>query len=117
MRGELRRSSSSGDFAKLKGIMNQPGGGKAFGFWICTALVIGNMIGSGVFLLPSSLASFGWNATFGWLLTIAGTMALAFVLAKLARAFPHEGGPYAYVQAASDQRSVLRQLGPIGFQR
>jgi len=100
MRGAPRRSSSSGDFAKLRSIMDQPRGGKAFGFWICTALIVGNMIGSGVFLLPSSLASFGWNATFAWLLTIAGTMALAFVLAKLARALPHEGGPYAYVQAA-----------------
>ena len=75
-------------------------GGKALGFWMCAALIVGNMIGSGVFLLPSSLASFGWNATFAWLLTIAGTMALAFVLAKLARALPQSGGPYAYVQAA-----------------
>lgn len=73
---------------------------KAFGFWICTALVIGNMIGSGVFLLPSSLAGFGWSATLGWLVTIAGTMALAYVLAKLAAALPQEGGPYAYVQTA-----------------
>jgi len=74
--------------------------GKALGFWTCAALIVGNMIGSGVFLLPSSLASFGWNATFAWLLTIAGTMSLAFVLAKLARALPQSGGPYAYVQAA-----------------
>ena len=62
---------------------------------MCTALVIGNMIGSGVFLLPASLAPFGWNATFGWLLTIAGTLALAVVFARLAKALPHAGGPYA----------------------
>lgn len=29
------------------------------GLWLLTALVAGNMIGSGVFLLPSSLAHFG----------------------------------------------------------
>ncbi len=80
--------------------MTEPRGGKALGFWICTALVVGNMIGSGVFLLPASLAPFGWNAVFGWILTIAGALALAFVYARLARAIPQEGGPYAYAQAA-----------------
>ncbi len=102
MRAGRKRSSfcGNGPFATLRIIMAHHAGGKAFGFWICTALVIGNMIGSGVFLLPSSLAGFGWNATLAWLLTIAGTMALAFVLAKLAHALPQEGGPYAYVQTA-----------------
>ena len=33
------------------------------------ALVMGNMIGSGVFLLPASLAPYGWNAVGGWALT------------------------------------------------
>ncbi len=80
--------------------MKEPTSGKALGFWICTALVVGNMIGSGVFLLPASLAPFGWNAVFGWILTIAGAFALAFVYARLARAIPREGGPYAYAQAA-----------------
>ena len=75
-------------------------GGKALGFWMCTALVVGNMIGSGVFLLPASLAVFGWNATLGWLVTIAGTMALAVVFARLSRALPEAGGPYAYSQSA-----------------
>jgi APA family basic amino acid/polyamine antiporter len=80
--------------------MKEARGGKALGFWICTGLVVGNMIGSGVFLLPASLAPFGWNAVFGWILTIAGAFALAFVYARLAHAIPQEGGPYAYAQAA-----------------
>src|SRR5580698_4136016 len=80
--------------------MTEPAAGKALGFWMCSALVVGNMIGSGVFLLPSALAPFGWNAVFVWLLTIAGAMALAFVFARLARALPEAGGPYAYSQAA-----------------
>ncbi|KRA66478.1 amino acid permease [Caulobacter sp. Root655] len=73
---------------------------KALGFWMCTALVVGNMIGSGVFMLPASLAPYGWNAVFGWLVTIAGGVCLAFVFAGLARAFPKAGGPYAYTQEA-----------------
>jgi len=80
--------------------MSEPPSGKALGFWMCTALVVGNMIGSGVFLLPAALAPFGWNAVFGWLLTIAGAFALAFVFARLARAMPEAGGPYAYTEAA-----------------
>jgi APA family basic amino acid/polyamine antiporter len=67
---------------------------------MCTALVVGNMIGSGVFMLPASLAPYGWNAVFGWLVTIAGGVCLAFVFAGLARAFPKAGGPYAYTQEA-----------------
>jgi APA family basic amino acid/polyamine antiporter len=73
---------------------------RALGFWMCTALVVGNMIGSGVFMLPASLAPYGWNAVFGWLVTIAGGVCLAFVFAGLARAFPKAGGPYAYTQEA-----------------
>jgi APA family basic amino acid/polyamine antiporter len=75
-------------------------GRRVFGFWICLALVIGNMVGSGVFLLPASLAPYGWNAIFGWMLTIAGALCLAFVFASLARRFPRGGGPYAYTREA-----------------
>jgi APA family basic amino acid/polyamine antiporter len=67
---------------------------------MCTALVVGNMIGSGVYLLPASLAPLGWNSIFGWVLTIAGGLCLAFVFASLARRMPRAGGPYAYTRAA-----------------
>ena len=73
---------------------------RAFGFWICLALVIGNMIGSGVFLLPATLAPYGWNGVAGWVFTTAGALCLAVVFGSLARAFPKAGGPYAYSRAA-----------------
>ncbi len=73
---------------------------RRLGFWMCLALVVGNMVGSGVFLLPAALAPFGWNAVFGWTLTVGGSLCLAFVFASLARAFPREGGPYAYSRIA-----------------
>lgn len=73
---------------------------KALGFWGALALVMGNLIGSGIYLLPATLAPFGANATWGWVVTIAGAMTLAFVFARLAAAVPQAGGPYAYADAA-----------------
>lgn len=70
------------------------------GFWMCVALVIGNTIGSGVFLLPASLAPYGLNSVLAWLFTAAGALILAVVFARLSRAFPKAGGPYAYVNLA-----------------
>ncbi|HRX38730.1 MAG TPA: hypothetical protein P5072_04780, partial [Parvularculaceae bacterium] len=55
---------------------------RQLGFWMCTALVVGNMIGSGIFLLPASLASFGWNAVLGWVVTITGGICLALVFSR-----------------------------------
>jgi basic amino acid/polyamine antiporter, APA family len=70
------------------------------GLWMALALVMGSMIGSGVFLLPASLAPLGWNSVFGWIVTISGTLCMAGVFASLARAFPAAGGPYAYTRIA-----------------
>src|SRR5688500_4047302 len=61
---------------------------------------MGNMIGSGVYLLPASLAPFGWNAVGGWVATIAGALVLALVFARLARALPHAGGAVGFVHKA-----------------
>lgn len=77
-----------------------PSQARGLSFPMCLALVMGNMIGSGVFLLPASLAPYGWNAVVGWCLTIGGAMALAYVLAKLTLARPEAGGPTGFVEAA-----------------
>ncbi|HEX7744743.1 MAG TPA: amino acid permease [Micromonosporaceae bacterium] len=73
---------------------------RGLGIWMATALVIGNMIGSGIFLLPSSLASYGGVSLVGWLFTATGAILLALVFARLGRAFPKTGGPYAYSRRA-----------------
>ncbi|MSR37768.1 MAG: amino acid permease [Planctomycetes bacterium] len=70
------------------------------GFWMTVCLVMGNMIGSGVFLLPTSLAPFGGLSLFGWLISAAGATCLALVFARLARLDPSSGGPYAYTRRA-----------------
>ncbi|TGX46562.1 amino acid permease [Sphingomonas naasensis] len=58
------------------------------------------MIGSGIYLLPATLAPLGANAMIGWGVTIVGAMALAFVFARLAAKLPCAGGPYAFADAA-----------------
>ena len=56
------------------------------------ALVVGNMIGSGVFLLPSSLAALGGGLSMvGWGLSAGGSILLALVFARLARRRPAGG--------------------------
>jgi APA family basic amino acid/polyamine antiporter len=66
---------------------------------MAAALVVGNMIGSGVFLLPASLGPFGGIGLVGWLFTSTGALLLALTFAWLARAIPRAGGPYAYARA------------------
>ena len=74
---------------------------RSMGLWMATALVVGNMIGSGVFLLPASLAgAAGPVSMLGWLFTGAGAILLALVFASLGRALPRTGGPYAYAKRA-----------------
>ena len=74
---------------------------RSMGLWMATALVVGNMVGSGVFLLPATLAgAAGPVSMLGWLFTGAGAVLLALVFANLGRALPRTGGPYAYAKRA-----------------
>ncbi len=73
---------------------------RSLGIWMATALVIGNMVGSGVFGLPASLASTGPISLLSWGFTGIGAMLLALVFANLGRAYPQTGGPYAYARRA-----------------
>ena len=58
-------------------------------------MVAGNMMGSGVFMLPANLA-----AIIGWLITVVGAIALGLVFAKLTEVTTAAGGPYAYARKA-----------------
>jgi len=72
---------------------------KALGLWTSLALVVGNMVGAGAYMVPASLGSFGSIGLVGWLVTAAGAVCLAAVFARLGRIMPAEGGPYAYTRA------------------
>jgi APA family basic amino acid/polyamine antiporter len=83
---------------------------RALGFWMSTALVVGNTIGMGIFVLPASLAPYGFNAITGWVITLIGFVFIARVLAGLARAFPQDDGPYAYTNRAFGEGTAFMVL-------
>ncbi|PQB05848.1 amino acid permease [Aureitalea marina] len=67
---------------------------------MATALVVGNMIGVGIYLLPASLAGRGWVSVLGWVFTAAGALILARIFGKMSVLVPNKsGGPYAYTRA------------------
>ena len=68
------------------------------GFWLSTSLVVGNMTGSGIFLLPAALALYGGISVFGWIFTLIGTLFLAMVFSRLSRLITKAGGPYTYAR-------------------
>lgn len=68
------------------------------GLWMSVALVAGNMVGSGVFLLPASLALFGGISIIGWIFSSAGALILALLFSRLSRRIPLAGGPYIYTR-------------------
>lgn len=75
---------------------------------LATALVASNMIGSGIFLLPATLATVGSITVIGWLIGTVGALLIAAILSKLSQVAPQPGGPCAYAGEA---------LGPyFGFQ-
>jgi len=80
---------------------------KKIGLIACTGVVAGNMMGSGIALLPANLASLGSIAIIGWVVALIGAISLAYVYARLATRDPQEGGPIAYAG----------EIGPaFGFQ-
>src|ERR1700753_4182014 len=77
--------------------MSQSQSTKKIGLWTSASLVIGNMIGVGVFMMPAVMASFGTVSLLGWLFAAIGSYFLAKVFANLSKLLPGvTGGPYAY---------------------
>jgi basic amino acid/polyamine antiporter, APA family len=69
---------------------------KSLGVGACTAIVVGNMVGSGFYLSPSALAPYGILAILSWVVMGGGAICLGLTFARLARLSPATGGPYAY---------------------
>ena len=78
---------------------------KLLGPWMSMAMVVGYMIGSGIFLLPATLAPYGRNAVLAWAITIFGTLSLALAFARLSAHV--RGGPYAYIQRAFGEKAAF----------
>ncbi|MGA4838678.1 amino acid permease [Streptomyces sp. G45] len=73
---------------------------RRFGLPVATCLVMGNIIGGGIFLLPASVAPFGTVSLVAFAVLTAGAIALALVFGRLAERDPRTGGPYVYARAA-----------------
>ncbi|MFI0986579.1 amino acid permease [Streptomyces exfoliatus] len=73
---------------------------RRFGLPIATALVMGNIIGGGIFLLPASVAPFGTISLVAFGVLTLGAIALALVFGRLAHRHPTTGGPYVYAREA-----------------
>ena len=72
---------------------------KKLGLWMSTSLVIGNMIGAGIFLMPAALAAYGGISIFGWLFSAIGALLLATVFSRLSKLVRNKnGGPYVYTK-------------------
>lgn len=73
---------------------------KALSLPILISLVIGNMIGTGIYALPAALAKYGMAAILAWIFTSTGAVLLALVYSSLNKRFPKTGGPYVYCKEA-----------------
>src|ERR1700735_4591431 len=89
---------------------NKPELVRGLGLWSATAIVIGDTIGTGVFLVASDMARIVGSSTLvlaAWILGGLIVLFGAFCYAELGAAFPRSGGPYVYLG---------RGLGPLwGF--
>lgn len=77
------------------------GNQQKLGFWILTSLVIGNMVGSGIFMLPRTLAEVASPAGViaAWIFTGLGVLFVAFVFGNLGKRKPElQGGPQIYAK-------------------
>jgi APA family basic amino acid/polyamine antiporter len=82
-------------------------GGTRFGLTTAVALIMGSIIGVGIFNLPTSLSSYGPISLVSMGLTTIGALALALLFGALSRRVPADGGPYAYSRVAFGN--------PLGF--
>jgi APA family basic amino acid/polyamine antiporter len=73
---------------------------RTFGLPTATALVIGSVIGTGVFALPTALAPYGPISLVAFVLVTVGALALAFTFGALSKRVPGSGGPYIYARDA-----------------
>lgn len=71
---------------------------KKLGLFSLTSLVTGNMIGSGVFILPADLARVGGISLLSWIFTALGAFLLAMMFSRISSLVTKTGGPYVYAE-------------------
>jgi APA family basic amino acid/polyamine antiporter len=101
----INGSSSEGSTPSSGGVVEDAS--PRFGLTPAIALIMGSIIGVGIFNLPTSLAGYGPITLVSMGLTTVGAVALALLFAALSRRLPADGGPYAYARVAYGN--------PVGF--
>jgi APA family basic amino acid/polyamine antiporter len=97
-------TSGPADLSRAGAPVEGAGTSGGFGLRTATALIIGSIIGVGIFNLPTSLSTYGPISLVSLGLTTIGALALAFLFASLARRMSADGGPYAYARVAYGNR-------------
>jgi APA family basic amino acid/polyamine antiporter len=70
------------------------------GLGATVALVVGGIVGTGIFTVPAAIASYGWLSVPAFAIVSAGSLALALSFARLVRRTHRPGGPYAFAEDA-----------------
>jgi APA family basic amino acid/polyamine antiporter len=91
--------TGTGERTARKQTVNEPAPG-GFGLITAIALIMGSIIGVGIFNLPTSLAAYGPITLISMGLTTVGAIAFALLFGSLSRRLPADGGPYAYSRVA-----------------
>ncbi len=102
-RGDRRLLDDEGDTMTLtadRTAKPPTGAPEQLGIVQSTALVMGSIIGIGIFSLPYALASYGPISLLAMAVATVGAVALALMFAVMSRRLPADGGPYAYARAA-----------------
>lgn len=76
---------------------------KALTLWDCVAIIVGIIVGAGIFETAPSIAGqvgHPWLVLFVWVLGGALSVVGALCYAELATAYPREGGDYVYLNRA-----------------
>src|SRR3954453_14335540 len=94
------RPAEAGEVAERVQAPTVAPSGEGLGLTGATALVVGSIVGVGIFNLPASLAPYGPVTLVSIGLTTVGALALARLFASLSRRMPADGGPYAYARVA-----------------
>ena len=78
---------------------------QTIGIWMTSAIVVGTIIGSGIFMLPVALAPLGANALVAWLISGVGVICIAYGLGRL-----------SMLGGGGIQANVEKEFGPTpGF--
>src|SRR3954447_25934679 len=73
------------------------------GLFATVAIVVGGIVGTGIFTVPAAIADYGWLSVPAFAVVGGGSLALALTFARLVRRTPRSGGPYAFADDAFGQ--------------